>query len=469
MPSALKNRLVAVWLDRALVGSLFVLAVCAPLSIAATQVAWACGLLLWAARYGVRPRPKLDRTPVDYALLGFFILTFVSALFSYDADESIGKLRGASLFTIVYLVAANVSSRRVLRALALSLIASCMLSVVYTFGERAVGRGVKVEGLTADSPLRAVDIRDGDTLLEVDGAPLGSPEELDRALTSEGAGPVRVRLYRFELTPTVELQRGRVLAGDNPLARLGVTSWSRGRDWRASGFYGHYVTYAEVLQLIASLTLGLVVALWRRRKSWAAASLAASVAAMFVALMMTVTRASGLAFLLSACVIVLVGVANRRAVLAMAVAALLVVPVGLYVLQQKRNVGFFDRNDNSITWRETVYREGFNLLVREPRHLLVGVGADSIKRHWREWGLFDEGRLPVGHFHSTPLQLAVERGLPTLFLWLALLAVYMRVLWGLLARGGPEEESGDWAGRGIALGALGGLIGFFASGMVHYN
>jgi O-antigen ligase len=135
------------------------------------------------------------------------------------------------------------------------------------------------------------------------------------------------------------------------------------------------------------------------------------------------------------------------------------------MLQQKRNVGFYDTKDGSITWRQTVYREGLQLLISRPRHLIVGIGMDSIKSHWREWGMFDHGRLPRGHMHSTPLQLALERGLPALFVWLALLAVYARMLW-LLARSGRVA---DWVERGIVFGALGGLAGFFASGMVHYN
>ena len=72
-------------------------------TIAATQIAWSCGLLCWVVRFFFRPRPRLYRTPVDYALLGFFILTFISSLLSYEQNVSIGKLRGASLFTIVYL------------------------------------------------------------------------------------------------------------------------------------------------------------------------------------------------------------------------------------------------------------------------------------------------------------------------------------------------------------------------------
>ncbi|OLE68031.1 MAG: hypothetical protein AUG74_10010 [Bacteroidetes bacterium 13_1_20CM_4_60_6] len=138
---------------------------------------------------------------------------------------------------------------------------------------------------------------------------------------------------------------------------------------------------------------------------------------------------------------------------------------GLFVLQQKRNVGFVDQRDQSITWRETVWREGFHLLVSKPRHLLVGVGMDSIKAHWREWGLFDGGRIPVGHMHSTPLQFALERGVPVLLMWILLVVVYARMLWQLARR----ECLGGWVERGIVLGALGGLVGFLTSGMVHYN
>jgi hypothetical protein len=446
----------------------FVLALAAPHSIAATQIAWVCGLLLWAGRSMVRPRRQWFRTPLDYALLGFFILTVISSLTSYDPEISIGKLRAASLFTIVYLVAENVFSRRVLRLLALTLIASCMINVVYTLGERVVGRGVKVQGLKTESPLYAAGIRDGDTLLEVDGRKLrGGPEELVAALAASDAthgGAARVRLYRFEWMPTFDVPRGQLLDGATALERLGMGGWTRGRDWRASGFFGHYTTYAEALQLIASLALGLFIILPDKR-SWSGALLLIALAGLGLALLLTVTRASWLAFLLSAFVIVAVGAGSRRTVLILAACALPLVFAGLFVLQQKRNVGFFDPKDDSIRWRETVQREGFQLLVSRPRHLLVGVGMDSIKRYWRQWGLFDNGRLPIGHMHSTFLQLALERGIPALLMWLALVFMYARMLWRLVRSRSVE----GWIERGIALGALGGLVGFLASGLVHYN
>lgn len=453
-------------LDRLILILLFALAFCAPHSIAATQTAWALALVAWAARYFVRPRPAFTRTPIDYPLLTFFALTIVSSFFSYDPEISIGKLRAASLFTIVYLVAQNVRSRRTAKLLAFTLLASCMINVIYTLGERAWGRGVKLKGFAASSPLRTTDIRESDTLLEIDGVRLRSADQLARGLGGAPGESARVKIYRFELTTVVDLPRAKLLPGATPEEQLGVANWSRGRDWRAAGFYGHYTTYAEVLQLIASLAFGLLVALDRWRSRWGLL-LALTLIGLSASLFLTVTRASWLSFLISIFAITVLG-GTRRMVLAMILCGALIVPAGLLLLQQKRNVSFFDRQDASITWRTTVYREGLQLLVSRPRHLVFGIGMDSIKRHWRAWGMFDGGRIPIGHMHSTPLQLALERGLPALVAWIALVAAYALMLLRLLVAD-RRMRCADWTERGILLGALGGMIGFVSSGMVHYN
>lgn len=455
------------WLDRLIVGWLFVIAAFAPHSIAVTQAAWLCGMLLWAVRFFVKPRPRIYRTPVDLALLCFVALTLLSALLSYAPDISLGKMRAVSLFLIVYLVAENVSSLRVVRVLVLVMVASCMVNVVYTLTERALGRGVKVEGLREASPLFVAGVRDNDTILQVDGQRLKDPEQLAEALSSsagdDGSARARVFIYRYEWTGTFEVERGRLLEGSTALEKLGVGSWSRGRDWRASGFYGHYVTYAEVLQLIAAIAFGLFVSL-RRKATWPGVLLMLSITGLCAALLLTVTRAPLVAALLSSFLIVVVG-ASRRAVLIVLACALPLALFGLFLLQQKRNVGFFDPKDDSINWRKTVQREGLELLLSKPRHLLVGVGMDSIKRYAREWRLFDNGRIPMGHMHSNLLQLALERGIPALLAWLALLMVYARSLWRTLRNGRLK----GWIERGLILGALGGLAGFFLSGLVHYN
>src|SRR5216684_1013624 len=235
-----------VWLDRALVAALFLLVIAAPNSIAATQTAWLLGMLFWTLRFAVWPRPRVHRTPIDYAMLGFFILTGISALLSYEPMVSIGKLRAASLFTIVYLVAENVPSARVLRALALLLVASCMVSVLYTFGQYAVGRGVKVYDVRPDSPLsaakfvsrehiNATPILSGDTLLEVDGRKLRGIEDLIAALDqSEKKEPAKIKIYRVEWIVVLEVPRGKLLPGATPEERLGIQRWTAGRDWRAA-------------------------------------------------------------------------------------------------------------------------------------------------------------------------------------------------------------------------------------------
>src|SRR5947209_20261877 len=173
--SPLHHSSLPLWLERATVACLFLFAMAAPHSIAGAQTAWLLAMLFWVARFFVRPRPKIYRTPVDPWLLGFFVLTFLTALTSYDPEVSIGKLRAASLFTIVYVTAESVRDRRVLRALALTLVASCALGVVHTFGVFAKRRGVKLHALTADSPLRAAGSTAGDTIISVDGAEVRAP------------------------------------------------------------------------------------------------------------------------------------------------------------------------------------------------------------------------------------------------------------------------------------------------------
>ena len=474
------------WLERALAGTLFLVVVAAPNSIAATQAAWFLGLVFWVLRFAVWPRPKLDRTPLDYPMFGFFLLTSLSSFLSYSPIVSIGKLRAACLFTIVYLFAENIRSRRVLNFLAITLVAACMLNVFYTIGEYAIGRGVKVNGVTAGSPLnlaqlvtedarapgktkqqrkrvQQIPILSGDTLEEVDGRPLRSADELAEALQSSVTEPAKIRVYRVEWIAVLEVPRGRLLPGATIEERLGIQRWTHGRDWRATGFFNHWTTYAESLQLIASVALGLLVALPRKR-SRHGLLLALAIAGMGIVLLLSVTRASWLSLLVSGALITALSL-SRRALLIAGACALPLVLLGLFVLHQKRNVGFFDQKDDSIAWRQKIWREGFHLLTSNPRHLLVGVGMDSIKGHWREWGLFENGRLPMGHMHSDYLQIALERGVPALIAWLILLGVYARTLWRL-RRLMPKE---NWIERGIVLGALGGLLGFMLSGVVHYN
>ncbi len=458
------------WLERITFIFLILMIFSAPHSIAATQIAWLSGMFLWMIRLFIKPRRKLLKTPLDIALWAFFGWSAISSVFSYDPATSIDRLRNVALFLIFYFVINNLKTVRAVKFLAWALIFSCMVNVLWTPIERIIGRGVEIHGLSAQSPLAKALLEEGDTLLEADGKKLKTPDDLIQPIEQKEI--TRVKFYRPDFYYTVEVKRANLLSGANTFEKLGITDWKKSRNWRSAGFYGHYTTYAEVLQLIAALVFGLFIALGKKR-SRRSAVLLFCLLGMTLALFLTVTRASQLGFLAAAFAIVLVN-GNRKMLLTLALIALPLTVAALIFVQQSRQVGFFDQKDDSTIYRQTVYKEGFNLWTKDARNFFLGVGMDSIQRYAKEWRLFDDGKLPMGHFHSTPLQLLVERGLPALLLWLWVLWRYGKTLLNYLRIENRKSKienpnSSDWQKKGIILGGFGSLVGFFTSGLVHFN
>lgn len=476
----------ALWLERIAFVFLILMVLSAPHSIAATQTAWLCGMLAWVIRLFVKPRPRLVRAPLDIALWAFFGWTVISSCFSYAPDISIDKLRGAGLFLIFYFVTGNVKNKRAGVFLAFALIFSCMVNVVWMPVERLIGRGVEIHGIAPESPLAKALLIEGDTLLKANGKRVKTPEDIVAQIGQNEL--TKIEFYRPDFYYAVEVKKADLLGGETASEKLGIAGWKKSRNWRSQGFYGHYTTYAEVLQLIASLIFGLLIALiskknignFTKKSNSPRRTVALSLilffclAAIAFALLLTVTRASQLAFMISAFSIVLIS-GSRKLLLTLAAIALPVALIGLYFLQQSREVSFFDAKDISINYRQTVWREGFDLWTESPRNFTLGVGMDSIKRYAKDWRLFDDGRFPMGHFHSTPVQLLVERGFPALLLWLWILYLYGKTLFrGITNYKLQITDSGDQNKNsqlelGILLGCFGGLIGFFTSGFVHYN
>jgi hypothetical protein len=468
------------WLERIAFVFLALMVIFAPHSIAATQTAWLIGMFAWIVRLFFKPRVKFRFGVLDAALWAFFTWSVITSFTSYAPDISINKLRGVAVFLIFYFVLYNVRTRRCAHFLSFALIASCMVNVLWVPVQRLIGRGVEIHGLAPEGPLAKALLAEGDTLLEANGKKIRTPEDVVAAIRTNDS--TKIKFYRPDFDFVVEVKRVDLLTEGDAMSQLGVSSWKKSHNWRSSGFYGHYATYSEVLQLIGSLVLGLLVAMLsvvftQRRKdakdpltppalrSSFTPLLAFCLAAMSLALLLTVTRASQLAFMISGAVIVAVGLGRKWLVAAVGI-GLPIAIVGLLFLQQSRQVGFFDPNDDSIRWRQTVWSEGVNLWTSSPRNFVLGVGMDSVQRFAPEWHMFDNGRLNPGHFHSTPLNLIIERGLPALFLWILVLGIYAQTLWRALD---PASEMQDPRSIGVLLGCLGGMIGFFASGFVHYN
>ena len=74
-------------------------------------------------------------------------------------------------------------------------------------------------------------------------------------------------------------------------------------------------------------------------------------------------------------------------------------------------------------------------------------------------------RRSTSHLHNTPLQVAVEQGVPGLVLWLLLFGGFLvravRILAAVPAQAGDE--------RGLVLGALAAIVGFLLAGLFEYN
>ncbi len=458
-------RSIARWLERIAFVFLTLMVVSAPHSIAATQISWGLGTLAWAAGFLFRPRKDLKFRPLNIALFALFGWSVVSAVFSYEPAVSINCLRGVSVFLIFVFAAANIRRLRAVYFLAFALIVSCMVNVVWTPVHRMIGRGVEIHGLKPDGPLAKALLWEGDTLLAANGKKVKTPEDIVAAIAQNEVS--KIKFYRPDFEFVVDVKRADLLAGTNANDELGIESWRLSHNWRSMGFYNHYVTYSEVLQLIASLIFGLLIAAigcFARQRKATIPLLAAAFIGASLALLLTVTRASQLALMISSFAIILRG-ASKKFAIAATVIAIPVVIGGLFFLQQSRQTGFFDSKDESTRYRLVMWNDGTRLLTDSPRNLIVGIGMDSVQKRWQEWGMYEGGFLPMGHFHSAPIQIAVERGIPALIIWLIVIALVARTLW----RGITKARGTDWRVVGILLGCFGALIGFVASGFVHWN
>jgi hypothetical protein len=130
------------------------------------------------------------------------------------------------------------------------------------------------------------------------------------------------------------------------------------------------------------------------------------------------------------------------------------------VIWQTRDENALSLGDPSSSLRVQVARVGLSRILIHP---VFGHGMDAMQLHWNEWGFPGKDML---HLHSTPLQLAFDRGLPMLALWLWLMISF----WLTIAR--AERRAADLSDThayGVLLGALGALTGFLASSLVNYN
>ncbi|MCA1593160.1 MAG: O-antigen ligase family protein [Acidobacteria bacterium] len=447
-----------------------VYAATAPHSIAASWVGLSLAVLGWIARTLATGRTGLRRTAIDVPLWLFFGWTILSSLLSTEPRISLAKLVNASTFLVFY-IAQGCLTRRAAVALAMLLIVSGAAGALWSACEVLYGRGVIVRELKAGSPLRgATPLREGDAVWRANGRRVSTVEEIDEEIRSAQAGTplslsVITRGEHVEWPGPVVTEEMKGALSSSP---SGLVGGGRTHSFRASGWTRHYETFAEMLQMIAQLALGFALAALLRsqathaqrvpRLSVAAAFVATSLLAFGIAL--TAMRTALVAFVAGAAVVAWRTRARGRTRLLVSAALALVCALGAFTVWRTRAGGALRLQDDSASLRLQVARTA---LGRVWLHPVVGHGMDAVKLHWNEWGFPGDVQI---HTHSTPLQLAFERGLPALCFWLWIIYAF----WLMLARAEKLWREADDAGaHGLLLGAMGALAGFFASSLVNYN
>jgi hypothetical protein len=450
------------WLEKGTHFFLFIFVAAAPLSIAVTQIAYGGALLCWLLRWIVCRHSPWSQ-PLVLPLSLFLFLSTVSAAFSFAPLLSCAQLKSVALLLICILWAQATKSLQQLRVFSVVLFVACIATVAYTAWQYTIGIGVHLSMNSPQTALARLGLQDGDSISSVNGHAIRDPAKLGRAIEQCPPGTqVQMTLLRGQplqkLRVTIDLSQ---LAALQKEVEMGNVRLSRGHPIRAQGFYDHYVTYADVLVQIALLVWGLFAACPPQRMP-IKILLGSVVLIMAGALWLTLTRAAMASFL-AGCLLVIFVACRWKVRIATVGLLLVAIVIGGFLLRERRGLTWMDVQSPEAQYRLMMWKDGLRL-IRE--HPFWGVGMESIKSYWSEWNIGAYRAFPLrSHFHSTPIQIAVERGLLTLFAWLYLLAEYTRILVRLL----KLTKRADWYTRGLALGLLSSACGFLLGSLVDYS
>lgn len=431
----------------------------APHSIAAGEISLAIAGAGWLVRTVAGRATGFRRTPFDLPIWLFFLWTILSSFLSVEPHISIAKIQSTCVIFLFYLTQA-IATRRTAVLLVSLMILSGAAGTVYSLYDLLHGRGVVVESIAPESPLHSVNVLPNDAIWRLGGERVHSVADVDRVIRNS---PANSSITVSIISQGEHVERPGMIVTDEVRSRTspsGISGTKSSHRFRASGWTRHYETYAEIVQILAQLALGLALAqlLNHGFNRWSRlAFLATGLLALGLAL--TAMRTTLIAFAIGVVVISWRALRGRAKIAVLAALSVLLI-VGAFVVYQTRARQALFLKDPSSSLRVQVAKVG---VARIMLHPLFGHGMDAMHVHWNEWGFPGSDML---HLHSTPLQLAFDRGLPALFLWLWIVWLF----WRTVSRNEKSlRETGDTNRYGILLGATGALAGFFASSLVNYN
>lgn len=217
---------------------------------------------------------------------------------------------------------------------------------------------------------------------------------------------------------------------------------------RAQGTLGHYMTYSGLLMLVIGVALARVL-FGRRERTWAALV----IPALAVAMIVTFTRTAVVGACAAAAL--LFSLKDYRLLAGLPIAAAIFFVVAPSTLTA-RFVSTFNLKDPTNHDRVAMLREGDHMIRDHP---LVGIGPNMVEELYARYRVPDAVNAVNPHLHNVPVQIAAERGLPALGLWIGFIGLLAFDLWQRFREGG----------RLLAAAALSAVAAMLAAGMFEYN
>jgi putative inorganic carbon (hco3(-)) transporter len=216
---------------------------------------------------------------------------------------------------------------------------------------------------------------------------------------------------------------------------------------------GLYMTFSGLMMLALTLALSRVLFMTRLRM-WPVLVMPA----LSVVLALSLSRNAWV----GACfaVALLLMMRDLRLTAALPVAgALFFIAAPATVLQ--RFYSIFNLQDATVSDRFAMIRAGEQIIQDHP---VFGVGPNMIERIYPQYR--DPGAVlrTTPHLHNVPLQIAAERGLPAMAIWVWFIAAVVIGAVGLFRRAGREGPL-----RFLSAAAIGAVVAMLAAGMTEHN
>jgi O-antigen ligase len=218
---------------------------------------------------------------------------------------------------------------------------------------------------------------------------------------------------------------------------------------RPRGTLGHYMTYSGLLMLVICVAIARILFL-----TWGRAWAALVMPALAVAVALTSTRSAAVGVCIAAALLFALKDFRLFAIVPV-VAAVFFAFAPQMIMQRFQSI--FDAKDPTRLDRVAMLREGGRMIAAHP---IVGVGPNMVEKRYEEYRGPDAVNKTNPHLHNNVVQIAAERGLPALAMWLWFIVALARDLIQRF-RSGPNVF--------LSAAALASLAALLTAGLFEYN